>query len=82
MTQCNTLHVNLSNLKLKKLNLGIKNGTAVTLNLSSNVIGNYNDENNFPHELLFTDTQVSRLCKPLANESSVNTNCPQPNCLR
>ena len=36
----------------------IKNGTEVTLNLSSNIIGNSNDENNFPHKLLLTNTQV------------------------
>ena len=37
---------------------GIKNGTEVTLNLSSNLIGNSNDETNFPHKLLLTNTQV------------------------
>ena len=36
----------------------IKNGTEVTLNLSSNIIGNSNDENNFSHKLLLTNTQV------------------------
>ena len=36
----------------------IKNGTEVTLNLSSNIIGNSNDKNNFPHKLLLTNTQV------------------------
>ena len=36
----------------------IKNGTEVTLNLSSNIIGNSNDEYNFPHKLLLTNTQV------------------------
>ena len=36
----------------------IKNGTEVTLNLSSNIIGNSNDENNFPHKLLLTNTQL------------------------
>ena len=34
----------------------IKNGTEVTLNLSSNVVGDSNDENNFPHKLLLTNT--------------------------
>ena len=41
----------------------IKNGTEVTLNLSSNIVGDSNDENNFPHKLLLTNTQVSKLCK-------------------
>ena len=29
-----------------------------------------NDENNFPHKLLLTNTQVSRLCKAFSNGSS------------
>ena len=51
---------------------GIKNGTEVTLNHSSNVISNSNDETNFPNELLLTDTSVSRLFKAFANGSSFN----------
>ena len=34
MTQYNTLNVQLSNSQLKKLKLGIKNGTEVTLKIS------------------------------------------------
>ena len=52
MTQYNTLTVNLSNLQLNKLKSGIKNGTEVTLKISSNAVGDSNDENNFPHKLL------------------------------
>ena len=37
---------------------------------SSNVVGDSNDENNFPHKLLLTNTQVSRLRKAFANNSS------------
>ena len=37
--------------QLNKLKCGIKNGTEVTLNLSSNLIGNSNDETNF-HKLI------------------------------
>ena len=55
MTQYNTLNVKLSNLQLNKLKTGIKNGTEVTLNLSSNVASN--------SKLLLTNRQVSRLCK-------------------
>ena len=44
MTQYNTLNVTFSNSQLNELKLGIKNETEVTLNLSSNVIGNSNDE--------------------------------------
>ena len=32
-----------------------------------------NDENNFPHKLLLTNTQVLRLRKAFANNSSANT---------
>ena len=70
MTENNTLNVKLSNLQLNQLKSGIKNGTKVTLNLWSNVIGDSNDENDFPHNLLLTDTQVSRIYKAFANDSS------------
>ena len=59
----------MSNLQLKN---AIKNGTGVTLNLSSNIIGDSNDENKFPHKSLLTNTQVSRLCKAFPNRSSAN----------
>ena len=36
MTQYDTLNVKLSNSKINKLKSAIKNGTEVTLNLSSN----------------------------------------------
>ena len=36
-------------MQLKKLKSGIKNGTKMTLKISSNVVGESNDENNFPH---------------------------------
>ena len=72
MTQYNTLNVKLSNSQLNKLKSGIKNGTEVTLKLSSNVVGDSNDENNFPHKLLLTNTQVLRLRKAFANNSSAN----------
>ena len=73
MTKCNTSVLKLSNSQLCELKLlGTKNGTEETLNLSSNLIGNSNDETNFPHKLLLTDTKVSRLCKTFANGSSVN----------
>ena len=44
MTQYNTLNVKLSNSQLNKLKSGIKNGTEVTLKISSNVAGDSNDE--------------------------------------
>ena len=42
------------------------------MKLSPNVIGDSNDENNFPHKLSLTNTQVSRLRKAFANNSSAN----------
>ena len=72
MTQCNTLNVKLSNLQLNKLKLGIKNSTEVTLKISSNVVGDSINENNFPHKLALTNTQVSQLRKAFANGSSAN----------
>ena len=49
MTQYNSLNMKLSNSQLKKLKSGIK--TEITLNLSSNLIGDYHDETNIPHKL-------------------------------
>ena len=37
------------------------------------MIGDYNDEIKFPHKLLLTDTQVSRLCSPFVDNPSGNT---------
>ena len=49
MIKYKTLNVKLSNPQLNKLKSGIKNGTEVTLNFSSDVINNSNSETNFPH---------------------------------
>ena len=57
--QFNTLNVKLCSSQFNKLKSGIKNGTEVTLNLSSNMIGDSNDETNFPHKLLLTSFEVS-----------------------
>ena len=72
MTQYTTLNISLSNLQLNKLKPAIKNETEVKLNLSSNLIWSSNDETNFPHKLLLTDTQVSKICKAFTNGSSAN----------
>ena len=56
--------------KIKKNQL--KNGTEVTSNLSSNVIGDSNGETNVSHKLLLTNTQVSGICKNFLNNSSAN----------
>ena len=62
----------MSNSQLNKLESLIKNGAEVTLNLSSNVISNSDDETNFPNKVLLPNTQVSGLCKGFANGSSAN----------
>ena len=64
----------MSNSQLNKLKPGIKNNTEVTLKISSNIVGASNDENNFPHKLLLTNTQASKLRKTFANGSSANIN--------
>ena len=72
MIQCNTLNIKLFNSQLNKLKSGVKNGTEVTLKISSIAVGDCNDENNFPHKLLLTNTQVSKLRQALASGSSAN----------
>ena len=72
MARYNTLDLKLSDLQLKKLKSGIKNGIEVIFNLSWNMFSNSNDEINFAHKLLITNTQVSRLRKAFANNSSAN----------
>ena len=72
MTQYSTLNVTLSNLELNELKFGIKSGTEVTLKFSSNVVGDFNDDTNFPHKFILTDTQVSWLRKPFTNSSWAN----------
>ena len=72
MTQYNKLNVKLSNSQLYKLKSAIKNGTKVTLNFSSNVVGDSKDENSFPHKLLLTYAKVFKLRKAFANNSSAN----------
>ena len=54
MAQYKTLNVKLSNSQLNKLKLERQNGTKVTLKITSNVVGDSNDENNFPYQLLLT----------------------------
>ena len=73
MTQYSTLNVQLSNSQLNKLKSGIKSSTEGNLKTSSNIVGDSNDKNNFPHKLLLTNTQVSRLRKAFANNSLANT---------
>ena len=72
MTLYNNLNVKPSNSQLNELKSVIKNETEVVLRLSSNMIGNSDDETNFPHNLLLINRQVANLRKVFANNSSVN----------
>ena len=69
MTQYNSLNVKLSNSQLNRLKSAIKNKIEVVLRLSPNMIGESNDEANFPHELLLTDRQISATRKAFSNNS-------------
>ena len=82
MTQYNSLNVKLSNSQLNKLKSAIKNETEVVLRLSSNMIGNSDDETNFPHKLLLTNRQVANLCKAFANYLSTDIKLSKLNYLK
>ena len=71
MTQYKRLNVKLSNSQLNKLKSAIKNETEVVIRFD-NMIGDSNDEANFPHDLLLTDRQVPSIRKAFANNSSVD----------
>ena len=62
----------LKNFQLNKLKSAIKNKADVILRLSSNMIGNSDDETNFPHKLLLTNRQVTNLPKAFANHTSTD----------
>ena len=51
MTQYNSLNSKLFNSQLNKLKSAVKNKTEAVLKLSSNMIGNSDDEINFPYKL-------------------------------
>ena len=72
MTQYNKIKIKLSTSQLNKLKLAIKNETEVIIRISPNMIGDSNDETNFPHELLLTDRQVSTIRKVFSNNWSAN----------
>ena len=72
MTQYNSLNVKLSNSQLNKLKSAIKNGNGVVLRLSSNMVGNSDDEFNFPHKLLLTNGQTLSPRKAFDNYASVD----------
>ena len=70
MTQYNSLNVKLSNSQLNKLKSAIKNETDVVLRISSGMVGNSNDNTNFPHKLLLSDRQVANIRKAFSNNLS------------
>ena len=61
MNQYSSLNVKLSNSQLNKLKSSIKNETDLVLKIPSNMVGNSNDNTNFPHELLLTNRQVANI---------------------
>ena len=72
MTQYNSLNVKLSNSQLNKPKSTIKNETEVVLRISSSMVGNSNDNTNFPHELLLTNRQVANIRKAFAKNTSID----------
>ena len=72
------MNVKLSNPQLNKLKLAIKNETEVVLKLSSNMIGNSDDETNFPGILLLTNKQVPDLRRAFTKYTSTNIKLSKP----
>ena len=72
MTQCNSLNVKLLNSQLSNLKSAIKNETELVLTLSSNMVGNFNDEIIFPHKLILTNIPVASLHKYFVNHLSTD----------
>ena len=72
MTQYNSLNIKLSNSQLNKLKSAIKNKTDVVLRLSSNMIGNSDDEANFPNNLLLTNRQGVNLRRAFAKHTTTD----------
>ena len=77
MTQYKGLNVKLSNSQLTKLRSAIKNKTDVILRLSSNMIGNSDNETNFPHKLLLTNRQVANLRRAFTKYLSTDIKFPE-----
>ena len=72
MTQYNSLNVKLSNSQLNKLKSSIKNETDIVLRISLNMVGNSNDNTNFPNELLLTNRQVENIREAFAKNASTD----------
>ena len=63
MVQYNNWNVKLYDLQLNKLKSGIKYGTQVTSNYSSDTVHVSNDTTNFPYKLLLFNTHVLKIRK-------------------
>ena len=72
MTQYDSVNVELSNSQLNKLKSAIKHETDVVLRILSNMIGNLEDESDFPHKLLLNNRQVANIRKAFANHISTD----------
>ena len=72
------MNVKLSNSQLDKLKSAIKNGTDDVLRLSSNIVGNSDDEANFPHKLLLTNRQTLSLRTAFNNHTSADIKFSKP----
>ena len=72
MTQCNSLNVKLLNSQLSNLKSALKNEIELVLTLSSNMVGNFNDEIIFPHKLILTSIPVASLHKYFVNHLSTD----------
>ena len=72
MIQYSSWNVKLSDSQLNKLKSATENESEVVLRLSSNMIGDSDDETNFPHKLLLTNRQEANLCKAFKNYLSTD----------
>ena len=72
MTHCNSLNVKPLNSQLSNLKSAIKNEAELVLRLSSNMVGNFNDEIIFPHKLILTNIPVASLHKYFVNHLSTD----------
>ena len=72
MTQYNSLNVKLSNSQLNKLKSAMKNESDIVVRISLSMIGNSNDNTNFPHELLLSDRKVANIREAFSKNSSTD----------
>ena len=63
MTQYNSLNAKLSNSQLNKLKSTLKNETEIVSKLSSNMVGNSDNETKFSRKLLLTNRKIANLWK-------------------